>query len=170
MNEETHAAVPSSPIKKVLAVIGVVAGYVVVGLLSAAPIVAFAAWQGGLRAFVVMGLIYGFGSYFITMWACGLYERYTHGKPSKVAEWFEDQKNHSIKDGNKVWLWRIAETGGFVGFAFACFALGSIMTVFLVNYGTKVENLQRLAAVGSLIFAITYAGFYSGAFALITSR
>ena len=134
------------------------------------PIVALSYAIGSFRAFVVAALIYGGVSYWGAVKAVSVYDKYKHGQPSHFANWLESQKDAQLKDGKKSRTWHMAEAGGWLGFAVACFLLGAIVTVFLVNYSGRVENVKKLSAIASVIFAVSYAGVYSGAFSLIAGR
>lgn len=157
----------SNLVKKLGAALVAILGFVIFAAVSASPIVFFTKEFGGAIAFAIWAPIYGFGSYIISVWLCGIYDKRSGDTPSRMAKFVEGIKESNMHDDKKGFWWRAAETGGFLGFALACFFLGAIVTVFLVNYSTQLESLRKTAAVGSLIFAVTFVGLYSGAFALI---
>lgn len=157
-------------IKRVGEVLAAILGFVIFALVSSIPIDVLTPIIGGMKTFIIMVPLYGFGSYFITIWLVGVVDRRSDGKPSRAANWVETQREHNLKDGKKSFFWRLAETGGFVGFAIASYFLGAIITILLINYSTKIDNLKRLTAVSSLIFSVGFCATYSGLFGWIFSR
>jgi len=158
-------------VKKVVGIFGGIATFFIFALVSAAPIVLLTAAVGGVAAFLVMAPIYGVLSYLIIILIAGVIDRHRGGEPTRSQKWLEAQKEHNTdENGRKKFFWRLAETGGFVGFAIACYFLGAIITVLLLNYSVKLENLKRTAAIGSLIFSIGFCATYAGLFTWILNR
>jgi hypothetical protein len=167
-SETTKSNTKPSLLKKLTALLLAILGFIVFALCSALPIIAATAWMGGVKAYFIMVPIYGIGSYVITMWLVKTIDKHSSGEPTRAQKFFESQREHNTRaDGSKSRLWQLAETGGFVGFAIACYFLGAIVAVLLVNYSTKVKNLRSLTIAGSVIFATTFVATYTGLFGLI---
>jgi hypothetical protein len=142
---------------------GAVVLYVWDDVLWAAPIGAVVQLVGALAAFAVFAALYGVGSYAIAMWGVRAYERRAT-RPSRLAEWVA-----RARDARRSrWGERLLRSGRAAGFLISSFALGGILTTWLLRYAGVEEGIARLAAMSSAIFGLTFAGFYAGLFGLIT--
>jgi hypothetical protein len=142
---------------------GAVALYLWDDLLWAAPIGAAVHLVGAFAAFAVFAALYGAGSYVIAMWGVRAYERRAV-RPSRLAGWVA----HAGEARRGRWGDRWLRTGRTAGFLFSSFALGGVLTTWLLRYAGVKKDIARLAAVSSAVFAVTFVGFYAGLFGLIT--
>jgi hypothetical protein len=118
---------------------------------------------GGLAAFVLFTLVYGVGSYGVAMLGVRAYDRRAT-RPSRLA----DALARSAGARRARFGDRLLRAGSALGFALSSFALGGILTTWFLRYSGVRDGIERLAALSSAIFAVTFAGFYAGVFGLIT--
>jgi hypothetical protein len=142
---------------------GAVVLYIWDDLLWAAPIAALVHLVGAFVAFAIFAALYGAGSYVIAMWGVRAYERRAT-RPSRMAGWVA----HAGDARRGRWGERLLRTGRAAGFLFSSFALGGILTTWLLRYAGVECGIARLAALSSAVFALTFVGFYTGLFELIT--
>ena len=142
---------------------GVVVLYVWDDLLWAAPIGALVHLVGAFVAFAIFAALYGAGSYVIAMWGVRAYERRAQ-EPSRLAGWVA--RAGEARRGR--WGERLLRAGGKVGFLVSSFALGGVLTTWLLRYAGVDRGIARVAALSSLVFALTFVGFYAGLFGLVT--
>lgn len=140
-----------------------VALYVWDDVLLAAPILAVARLVGAPSAFCLFALVYGTGSFVLALLAVRAYDRWSAGTPSHLASWLASREGSARAQ----WVERVLHSGKAFGFIISSWALGAILTVWLLRYSGRTENLTVLAALSSLIFGLTFVGFYSGLFQLI---
>ena len=142
---------------------GAVALYVWDDVLWAAPIGALVQLVGAYVTFVIFAALYGAGSYVIAMWGVRAYERRAV-RPTRLAGWVD--RAGQVRRGR--WGDRLLRAGGKAGFVVSSFALGGVLTTWLLRYAGVKKGIARIAAVSSFVFAITFVGFYAGLFGLIT--
>lgn len=148
-----------------LAVPGVlvaVAVYLWDDVLWAAPIAAAEHLIGAATTFALFTVVYGVGSYVVAMLGVRAYDRRAT-RPSRLADALArsaDVRRARFGD-------RLLRAGNAAGFALASFALGGILTTWFLRYSGVRDGIERLAALSSAIFAVTFVGFYAGIFALI---
>jgi len=145
-----------------LAVVAATVSFVVLYLwddvLLAAPVVALTKLAGPWVAFGVFSIVYALGSFVLALLAVRAYERRSAGQPSRFAGWLTRQTERS----RKTWARRVLASGKAIGFVVSSFALGGILTTWLIRYGGRRRGIERVAALSSLIFGATFAAMYTG--------
>lgn len=151
-----------SPLALVAAGIAAVAIYLWDDLFWAAPILVMSKRNGAWMAFGVFSLLYGLGSFVVGLLVVRVYDRWSQGRPSRLAKWLSRQEMQE----RTVWSRRMLTSGKASGFVLCSWALGGIMTTWLLAYSGRREGIVRLCALSSAIFGVTFAGFYAGIFGL----
>lgn len=129
-------------------------------LFWAAPILFASRRFGAFTAFVVFSLFYGVGSFVVGLLVVHIYDIWSRGRPSRLADWLTRQEMRE----RTAWSQRMLTSGQAFGFVLCSWALGSIMTTWLLAYSGRREGIVRLSALSSAIFAVTFVGFYTGIF------
>lgn len=140
-----------------VAVFLAILSYIVIGLLSVAPVVAAAHWLGAWNAFLLMGVLYGVGSYVISIWLLRIYDRNLQ-KPSRMARWLDEQEHDAVSGRVLIWLKRSM----WIAFIPSCFVLGAIATTLLIRHAGRKDGIQTLAIAAAIVFGVVYVGFYTG--------
>lgn len=152
-----------NPLAVGAAVVGVVALYIWDDLLFAAPVVAATAWLGPWPAFVVTTVVYALGAFGLALGAVRAYERWSQGRPSRLAAWLEAQQRRR----RGTWAERLVRSGKVLGFVVASVVIGAIVTTWLIRYSGRTRGLVRVAAASSVIFAVGFCGTYTGVAAVV---
>lgn len=142
----------------IVAVVSVVILYIWDDALLAAPIIAVTGLAGPWVAFGTFSLVYGLASFGLALLAVRAYDRRAAGRPSRLADWLNSQGDKR----RTVWAKRFLDSGKVVGFVISSFALGGIVTTWLIRYGGRREGIERIAALSCAIFGITFTGMYTG--------
>lgn len=129
-------------------------------LFWAAPILFASRRFGAFTAFFAFSLLYGAGSFVVGLLVVRAYDSWSRGRPSRLAGWLTRQEMRE----RTAWSQRMLTSGKAFGFVLCSWALGGIMTTWLLAYSGRREGIVRLSAVSSAIFGVTFAGFYTGAF------
>lgn len=140
------------------AAVSVVVLYVWDDALFAAPVIAVTGLAGPLTAFGIFAVLYSVGSYILAVLAVRAYDRRAAGRSSRLADWLA---GHG-QGRRTAWGRRLLDSGKVVGFIASSFALGGIITTWLIRYGGRREGIERIAAMSSLIFGITFTAMYTG--------
>jgi hypothetical protein len=140
------------------AVASVVVLYIWDDALLAAPVVAVTGLASPLAAFGIFTILYSVGSYILAMLAVRAYDRRTVGESSRLADWLARQERRP----RTAWARRLLDSGKVVGFIASSFALGGIVTTWLIRYGGRREGIDRIAAMSCLVFGITFTAMYTG--------
>lgn len=127
-----------------------------------APIAAVTAWIGPLLGWVIMASLYFvlfFGLSVLTL------QNYKRNRKQGLSVWIERQ----IRASQKSRFYKFIETGKNGAIAMSCFFLGGLITANLVYRLRLWPNVSVVTTslVCNAIFAITWVGFYSGAFGLL---
>jgi hypothetical protein len=142
----------------------VAAGAVVVALyiwddaLLAGPVVAATGFLGPAAAFLIFATLYTLVSFALALLGVRAYDRWTSGRPSRLAQWLDRQRG----ERRAGWAQRLLTSSRVFGFIVSSFVLGGIVTTFLVRYGGRRSHLERVAFLSSLVFGITFVGAYTG--------
>jgi len=147
----------------VLAVLGIVVLYIWDDLILAAPIIAVAGWLGAWVSFLIFAGLYGLGSFGLAMLAVRKYDEHSGTRSSKLAKFIEVQT--SGRRGR--FARRLVDGGKFAGFVISSVVLGAIATTWLIRYAGRSHGITRIAALSSVIFAITFVAGYAGIAALV---
>jgi hypothetical protein len=140
------------------AVVSVVILYIWDDALLAAPVVAVTGLAGPWTAFGIFTIFYSVGSYILAILAVRAYDHRAAGQSSRLADWLA---GHG-QGRRTAWGRRLLDSGKVVGFIGSSFALGAIITTWLIRYGGRREGIERIAAMSSLIFGVTFTGMYTG--------
>jgi hypothetical protein len=143
--------------------LGVVAGLVVYTIwdeaLLSAPVVATTGWLGAWPAFVLFAALYGTGGFVISLLVVRAYARRLGAEESRLERWVEKE----AADGRQRWARRLLLRSGWVGFAVASFALGPIVTTWLLYAaGRHRSRVVGVALASSAIFGVTFVAPYCG--------
>jgi hypothetical protein len=140
------------------AMVSVVILYIWDDVLLATPVVAATGLAGPLAAFGIFTILYSIGSYVLAVLAVRAYDRRAIGRSSRLADWLTQQGEKP----RTAWARRLLDSGKVVGFIASSFALGGIITTWLIRYGGRREGIERIAALSSLVFGITFTAMYTG--------
>ena len=140
------------------AALGFMVLYIWDDFIFAAPIAVVAALYGIWVSFTLFAVLYTLASIAIGMLAVKGYERRTQGEPSKLAARLEKEIR---KDRSKLGK-RLLTSVGAVGFVLASFFVGGIVTTFMIRYMGRREGILKVSILSSIIFGVTFVGFYSG--------
>ena len=140
------------------AVVSVVILYIWDDALLAAPVVAVTGLAGPLVALGIFTIVYSIGSYVLAVLAVRAYDRRATGRPSRLADWLTQQGEKP----RTAWARRLLGSGKVIGFVVSSFALGGIITTWLIRYGGRREGIERIAAMSSLVFGVTFTAMYTG--------
>jgi hypothetical protein len=141
----------------------VVAGLVVYTIwdeaLLSTPVVATTGWLGAWPAFLLFAVLYGTGGFVISLLVVRAYARRLGGEESRLERWVEKE----AADGRQRWARRLLLRSGWVGFAVASFALGPIVTTWLLYAaGRHRSRVLSVALASSAIFGVTFVAPYCG--------
>jgi hypothetical protein len=141
----------------------VVAGLVVYTIwdeaLLSTPVVAATGWLGAWPAFLLFAVLYGTGGFVISLLVVRAYARRLGGEESRLERWVEKE----AEDGRQRWARRLLLRSGWVGFAVASFALGPIVTTWLLYAaGRHRPRVVAVALASSAIFGVTFVAPYCG--------
>jgi hypothetical protein len=127
--------------------------------LLSAPVVATAAALGPWPAFLTFAALYGMGGFVLALLVVRAYGRRLDGQTSRLQRWVE----HEARDGRQRWARRLLLRSGWPGFAVASFALGPIVTTWLLYAaGRQRHRVAAVAATSSAIFGVTFVAPYVG--------
>lgn len=143
--------------------IAVVAGLVVYTIwdeaLLSAPVVASVGWIGTWPTFVAFAVLYGTGGFVLSLLVVRAYARRLAGETSRLQRWVEREAD----DGRQGWARRLLLRSGWVGFAVASFALGPIVTTWLLFAAGRMRSrVVGVALASSAIFGVTFVAPYCG--------
>jgi hypothetical protein len=138
--------------------LSIVAVYLWDDALFAAPIIAATSWLGAVPAFLILSVVYSLASLVLALLAVRVYDRRTGNEPSRFARWLE----HQGESRRSSWVKRLLLSGKIVGFVLSSFLIGGIVTTFLIRYSGRTDRITTLAVLSSVIFGVTFVGFYSG--------
>lgn len=142
----------------IVAAVSVVILYIWDDALLAAPIIAVTGVAGPWVAFATFSVVYGLASYGLALLAVRAYDRRAAGRPSRLADWLNRQGDKR----RTVLAKRFLDSGKVVGFVISSFALGGIITTWLIRYSGRREGIERIAALSCAIFGVTFVGMYAG--------
>lgn len=133
-------------------------------LFWAAPIVAVSRRVGPLWTFVSFVLLYGLGSFVISLWIVRLHDARSGSRSgvrtSRLAQWLDRQEQRARKRRTV----RMLAAGRALGFALSSWLLGAIVTTWLLLHLDRRRNITSRSALSSAIFAVTFVGSYVGIF------
>jgi hypothetical protein len=127
----------------------------------AAPVVATTAWRGGTLAFAVWVPLYfalGYGASLLVIW------RAARRAP---AGWFERWLREGADRPYLRRVRRLVQAGTLIGFVLSSMLFGALVTTWLLMELGRRTHIRRHALVSSLIFSISFVGFYAGLSSLI---
>jgi len=142
----------------IAAALAVVVLYIWDDALLAAPIIAVTGLTGPWVALATFSVLYGVASYGLALLAVRAYDRRAEGRPSGLADWLARQGEKR----RTAWASRFLESGKVIGFVVSSFALGGIVTTWLIRYSGRRDGIERIAAVSCAIFGITFTAMYTG--------
>ena len=143
--------------------VAVVAGLVVYTIwdeaLLSSPVVASVGWIGAWPTFLAFSLLYGTGGFVLALLVVRAYARRLGGEPSRLERWVERE----AEDGRQRWARRLLLRSGWPGFAVASFALGPIVTTWLLYAAGRLRHrVVAVALASSAIFGVTFTAPYCG--------
>ena len=143
--------------------VAVVAGLVVYAIwdeaLLSSPVVASVGWIGAWPTFVAFSTLYGTGGFVLALLVVRAYARRLGGESSRLERWVEREAD----DGRQRWARRLLLRSGWVGFAVASFALGPIVTTWLLYAAGRLRHrVVAVALASSVIFGVTFTAPYCG--------
>lgn len=141
----------------------VVAGLVVYTIwdeaLLSSPVVASTAWIGPWPTFLVFSVLYATGGFVLSLLVVRAYAKRLGGETSRLERWVEREAD----DGRQRWARRLLLRSGWVGFAVASFALGPIVTTWLLYAAGRLRHrVVAVALTSSAIFGVTFTAPYCG--------
>ena len=143
--------------------VAVVAGLVVYTIwdeaLLSSPVVASVGWIGTWPTFLAFSALYGTGGFVLSLLVVRAYARRLGGETSRLERWVERE----AEDGRQRWARRLLLRSGWVGFAVASFALGPIVTTWLLYAAGRLRHrVVGVALASSAIFGVTFVAPYCG--------
>jgi hypothetical protein len=162
-----HAAVVTAPAtvdaRSWARRLAVVAGLVVYTIwdeaLLSSPVVASVGWIGAWPTFLAFAALYGSGGFVLSLLVVRAYARRLGGETSRLERWVEREAH----DGRQGWARRLLLRSGWVGFAVASFALGPIVTTWLLYASGRFRTrIAGVALASSAIFGATFVAPYCG--------
>jgi hypothetical protein len=143
--------------------VAVVAGLVVYTIwdeaLLSTPVVASVGWIGAWPAFVAFSVLYGTGGFVLSLLVVRAYAKRLGGETSRLERWVEREAD----EGRQRWARRLLLRSGWVGFAVASFALGPIVTTWLLYAAGRLRHrVVAVALASSAIFGVTFTAPYCG--------
>jgi hypothetical protein len=143
--------------------VAVVGGLVVYTIwdeaLLSSPVVASVGWIGAWPTFLAFSLLYGTGGFVLALLVVRAYARRLGGEPSRLERWVERE----AEDGRQRWARRLLLRSGWPGFAVASFALGPIVTTWLLYAAGRLRHrVVAVALASSAIFGVTFTAPYCG--------
>jgi hypothetical protein len=155
-------------IRTFLGRVAAVSGFVIYTIwdeaLLSGPVVATAAWMGPWPAFALFALLYGTGGFLLAVLVVRAYARRLGQRPSRLERWVEREAG----DGRQRWARSLLLRSGWLGFAVASFALGPVVTTWLLfAAGRRRESVTAVAFASSAVFAVTFVAPYVGVGRLI---
>jgi hypothetical protein len=147
----------------VLRRVGAVAGVVVYTIwdeaLLSGPVVAATGWIGPWPAFLTFAVLYGTGGFVLAVLVVRAYARRLGGSPSRLERWVENE----AANRRQRWARSLLSRSGWPGFAVASFALGPIVTTWLLySAGRRRDAVPAVALASSAVFAVTFVAPYVG--------
>jgi hypothetical protein len=150
-----------------IAVLGASAGaaalYVWDDLLLAAPVIAVASLWGAFPAWALFSALYAGVSLVLALAVVAAHDRWTEGRPSRLAEWL----HHQGERRRGMWGRRLIGGGQFLGFVLASFLLGGIVTTWMVRILRPDRPVLRTAVASCCIFGVAFTAQYAGIAALV---
>ncbi len=141
---------------------GIVAGKLFLIWLSdivfAPPIIGLALWLGFWKALVISAAVYAAGSYALALVAVRAIDRVLKGEPSWLAT-FLSKERQSFRGRQAE---KLLVPGGIAGITISSVLVGGVVTTGLCYYGGARSRIHAIAAYSSLVFALSFAGFYAG--------
>jgi hypothetical protein len=143
--------------------VAVVAGIVVYTIwdeaLLSSPVVASVGWIGAWPTFLTFSVLYGTGGFVLSLLVVRAYARRLGGGTSRLERWVERE----AEDGRQRWARRLLLRSGWLGFAVASFALGPIVTTWVLYAAGRLRHrVVRVALASSAIFGVTFVAPYCG--------
>lgn len=127
-------------------------------LLSAPVVLSTARW-GPWPAFVVFVGAYGAGGVLVTMLVVRAYRQRLGQRSSRLERWVERE----AETRRSRWARKLLMDSGWLGFLLGSFALGPVVTTWmLVATGRVRDGVWRTAAGSSTVFAVAFVGQYCG--------
>ena len=145
--------------RRVAAVAGVVVYTIWDEALLSGPVVAASGWLGPWPAFLAFAALYGTGGFLLAVLVVRAYARRLGRDPSRLERWVE----HEAGARRQRWARALLLRSGWPGFAVASFALGPVVTTWLLYAaGRHREDAVSVALASSAIFAVTFVAPYVG--------
>jgi hypothetical protein len=127
--------------------------------LLSAPVIAAAGLWGAMPAFVAFVVLYGTAGYALSLLVVAAYARRLAGGQSRLERWVAKEAG---VDRHR-WARRLLQRGSGVGFAVASFALGPIVTTWVLYASGRVRaEVRKVALASTAIFAVTFVAPYCG--------
>ena len=146
-------------LRRVVVFVGFVAYTLWEEALLSGPVVAATGVIGPWPAFVTFTTLYGTGGFILTLLVVRAYARRLGGRPSRLQRWVERE----AASKHQRWARRLLERGRWLGFAIASFALGPIVTTWLLfAAGRYRDKVVTVAVASSVIFGVTFVAPYVG--------
>lgn len=152
-------------LRTIASVVAVVAYTIWDEVLLSTPVVLSTAWIGPWATFTVFVALYGGGGLAVTVLVVRAYRRRLGRGTSRLQGWVEREADLR----RYRWARRLLLDSGWPGFFVASFALGPIVTTWLLVASGRVrDDVWRTAAVSAAVFAVTFVGPYCGVGKLLT--
>ena len=147
---------------RTVVVIGLVAAAKIVLLwasdvIFAPPIIALTAQFGLAWGFAISAVVYSTGSYVGALWVVRAIGRRVGARETRVQR-LVDRERHASRG-------RLATSaigaGSWLGLAISSILVGGIITTALYSYAGLPRDIRVVAAFTSIVFGVTFAGFYA---------
>jgi hypothetical protein len=146
-------------LRRILVVAGFVAYTIWDEALLSGPVVAATAVIGPWPAYVAFAALYGTGGFVIALLVVRAYRRRLGARTSRLQGWVERE----AASRRQRWARRLLDRSGWGGFAIASFALGPVVTTWLLYAaGRHRERVVGVALASSVVFALTFVAPYVG--------
>jgi hypothetical protein len=145
--------------RRVVVVVGLVVYTIWDEALLSTPVVASVGWLGAWPTFVAFSVLYGTGGFVLSLLVVRAYAKRLGGRTSRLERWVEREAD----DGRQRWARGLLLRSGWVGFAVASFALGPIVTTWLLYAAGRLrDRVVAVALASSAIFGVTFTAPYCG--------
>lgn len=158
----SEPSVKTRPRSRAITIVGLVAVVKIVLLwasdaIFAPPILALTAQLGLTLGFAISAVAYSAGSYAGALWVVRVISRRAGSRETRVHRLIGRER--SATRGRLAA--RAIGAGSWLGLALSSIMVGGIITTALYFYAGLPRDIRAVAAFTSVVFGITFAGFYA---------
>jgi hypothetical protein len=126
-------------------------------VIFAPPIIALTAQFGLAWGFAISAVVYSAGSYVGALWVVRVMGRRVGARETRVQR-LVDRERHATRGR---WATGAIGAGSWLGLAMSGILVGGIITTALYSYAGLPRDIRVVAAFTSIVFGVTFAGFYA---------